>query len=238
MEAAGVEPLEPYPGTGVPWRSRCRKCGHEVFPQHDNVRAGNGPCRYCAPNAPVDVAAAIAVMMRAQAEPLAPFPGVDSPWACRCLRCDRKIAPRYKSVRGGNGACRHCAAYGLDRSQPAVVYVMAHRQYGAVKVGIASVGSDRITRHQRQGWQLFRSLAAATGDHAWKIEQEVLRRLRQDLGLSHYLTRAHMPKGGWTETFDADAVPILRMWQLIKSAAERLREDSTMTTHAEGRQAL
>ena len=47
MRAAGLEPLEDYPGASKPWRLRCLKCGKEVTPLFSNVRNGSG-CKYCA----------------------------------------------------------------------------------------------------------------------------------------------------------------------------------------------
>ena len=46
MEAAGLEPLEPYPGADVPWRCRCRSCGSDVAPRYNGVRQGRG-CQVC-----------------------------------------------------------------------------------------------------------------------------------------------------------------------------------------------
>ena len=49
MAAAGLEPLEPYPGyNDVPWRCRCLSCDRVVSPRYANVRIGQGGCRYCA----------------------------------------------------------------------------------------------------------------------------------------------------------------------------------------------
>lgn len=47
MRAAGLTPLDDYPGTSQPWRSRCEQCGREVTPRLAGVRQGRG-CRYCA----------------------------------------------------------------------------------------------------------------------------------------------------------------------------------------------
>lgn len=47
MRAAGAEPMEPYQGSGIPWRCRCLTCGHEITPRLGNVRSGNRPCKYC-----------------------------------------------------------------------------------------------------------------------------------------------------------------------------------------------
>lgn len=40
MRAAGLEPLEPYPGANVAWNSRCVKNAHQVAPTFTSVRVG------------------------------------------------------------------------------------------------------------------------------------------------------------------------------------------------------
>jgi hypothetical protein len=46
MLAAGMEPLEPYPGSTVRWRCRCVTCGSEITPSLTSVRGGPG-CIEC-----------------------------------------------------------------------------------------------------------------------------------------------------------------------------------------------
>ncbi|MCW2890416.1 MAG: hypothetical protein JWL58_7278 [Streptosporangiaceae bacterium] len=48
MRAAGLEPLDDYPGTNYKWRSRCMRCGCEVYPRLQKIRAGEGGCSTCA----------------------------------------------------------------------------------------------------------------------------------------------------------------------------------------------
>lgn len=48
MRAAGMEPLETYPGAmGSPWRSRCTTCGAEGSPRPNNLSNGAGGCKPC-----------------------------------------------------------------------------------------------------------------------------------------------------------------------------------------------
>ncbi|MBD0675794.1 hypothetical protein BU198_35160 [Streptomyces sp. CBMA156] len=48
MRAAGLEPLEPYPGVTIrPWRCRCGGCGSVVTPNLRNVRRTGKGCRPC-----------------------------------------------------------------------------------------------------------------------------------------------------------------------------------------------
>jgi hypothetical protein len=49
MRAAGLEPVEPWPGTvRTPWACRCLTCGAQVTPRLSAIRAGNPGCRACA----------------------------------------------------------------------------------------------------------------------------------------------------------------------------------------------
>lgn len=47
MRAAGLEPLEPYPTSQVPWRCQCMKCETVVFPTYTSIQQGGG-CWGCA----------------------------------------------------------------------------------------------------------------------------------------------------------------------------------------------
>jgi hypothetical protein len=114
MRAAGLEPLEPHPGSSKPWRCRCDGCGKEVSPQHHNVQRGQGGCRFCAPNAALDPDEAKATMREHGLEPLDLYPGACKPWRCRCLTCEREVRPLYSSIQQGQGGCRFCARQAVD----------------------------------------------------------------------------------------------------------------------------
>lgn len=107
MQNSGLEPLEPYPGANEPWKCRCLTCGKEVTPSRSGIRRGRG-CRHCAGNVRVEPDVAVAEMLAARLEPLELYPGSNEPWRCRCLICDKEVAPRLATVRIGNG-CRFCA---------------------------------------------------------------------------------------------------------------------------------
>lgn len=48
MRAAGLEPLEDYPGSGVPWLCLCTSCGKEVSPRYKGIKGGQSGCLSCA----------------------------------------------------------------------------------------------------------------------------------------------------------------------------------------------
>ncbi|MFJ9008881.1 hypothetical protein [Streptomyces canus] len=121
MIAAGLEPLEPYPGRGAPWRCRCKRCEREVRPTYGTVKGGGG-CLYCGREAGaakrrIDADYAAGVMRTAGLEPLEAFPSDRSPWRCRCLARGHEVAPHFGTVQAavkkeGKDAvgCRMCVA--------------------------------------------------------------------------------------------------------------------------------
>ena len=48
MRQSKFEPLEPYPGSLMPWRCRCMVCGRQPTPTYTGVKSGNR-CGYCFP---------------------------------------------------------------------------------------------------------------------------------------------------------------------------------------------
>ena len=54
------------------------------------------------------------MMLAANLKPLEPYSGVDKPWKCKCLNCDREVSPRYASVRNGKNGCAYCAGNKVD----------------------------------------------------------------------------------------------------------------------------
>lgn len=47
MKAAGVQPLEPYPGLRIPWKVKCLSCGRESTPMYASIAKGQGGCFRC-----------------------------------------------------------------------------------------------------------------------------------------------------------------------------------------------
>ena len=109
VRAAGVEPLDDYPGTMKPWRCRCLKCGREVTPTLGSIRSGRSGCKYCAGNSPVEPKVAVAEMRAAGLEPLEDFESTKAPWQCRCLKCGKGVTPTLGSIRSRQGGCIYCS---------------------------------------------------------------------------------------------------------------------------------
>lgn len=132
MRAAGLEPLETYPGADTVWLCRCDECGSEVSPTYGSVRDGHG-CRYCAAQhrgyrRRLDHEVAVEIMRAAELEPLEDYRTAIDPWRCQCSRCHTVLVSlSYNKLQSGRGCpvCRQ-SVFGFDRTGPGVVYVLEH----------------------------------------------------------------------------------------------------------------
>ncbi len=108
MKKLGAIPLEPYSSSKKPWLCRCMKCKKEITPTFGNVKNnGTNPCVYCSKKK-VDPADAIAVMNKAGLEPLAPYPGSNTKWKCRHIKCGEIVYPMLSWIVAGQGGCQKC----------------------------------------------------------------------------------------------------------------------------------
>ena len=119
MRAAGLEPLDDYPGSNAPWRCRCLTCNKEVFPRLGGIRSGQGGCKYCsvvrgARKLRGDAGEAVADMRAAGLEPLEQYQGRHTPWRCQCLTCGKEVSPMLGSIRSGRGGCKYCTRRVVD----------------------------------------------------------------------------------------------------------------------------
>lgn len=108
MKKSGALPLEPYPGSKKPWLCRCMKCKKEITPSFGNVKSnGTNPCAYCSKKKihPDD---AIALMKKAGLEPLVPYPGSNTKWKCKHIKCGEVVYPMHSWIVAGQGGCQKC----------------------------------------------------------------------------------------------------------------------------------
>ena len=114
MRAAGCEPIEPYPGTHVPWKSRCMKCDSAIAPRLSGIKSGQGGCPKCgvASRAKTRMhtpAQAKKIALKKKLSPLEPYKGSSKKWKCKCMRCGKITNPYFASIRDGLYGCSWCA---------------------------------------------------------------------------------------------------------------------------------
>jgi len=106
-------PQVPYPGTArAPWKCRCNVCKEIIYPNRNNVMSGQGACKYCAPNTPVDPVKAVALMRAHGFRTLVDFPGANNAWLSQCIAASHLVAPRYGNVRIRHDGCQFCKRCG------------------------------------------------------------------------------------------------------------------------------
>lgn len=223
MQSKGLEPLEPYARSDGQWKCRCIRCLKIVKPSYSSVRSGQSGCAYCAKKR-VDPDDANALFLENNLKPLVPFKTTDTKWKSECLKCHRTVFPTHHMVAQRSGGCKYCASLGMDFTQPAYIYLITHEEFGAHKIGISGeyATENRILDHAKQGWKLYKRKTIESADTTYEIEQEVLRWLREDLGLPAYLSLENMPQRGWTETVDADSIDLPTIWAKVEELSRRI----------------
>lgn len=203
MVANGVQPLAAYPGASEPWPCTCLNCFREITPTYGNVSKGHTPCVYCARKR-IDPKVAFDVSLTRRLKPLEEFPGAVAPWRVKCLKCGRHTSTTWTIINAkktGSG-CSSCTSYGFKPAVPTFLYLIEHETKDAYKVGIANLGSGRMKKHRRNGWQINRLYRFEHGSDAYALEQEIVRWLRRDLLIPPAFTRGD----GWTETMPRTSI--------------------------------
>jgi hypothetical protein len=113
MRDAGLEPLEPYPGSNIKWKCKHLNCGEIVYPMHSWIVAGSGGCLKCGyvktkEKQIFSDEEARKLFLKNGLDPQIPYPGAGKPWKSRCKKCSQIVSPTYNSIKSGTG-CGVCA---------------------------------------------------------------------------------------------------------------------------------
>jgi len=125
LATAGHKPLEPYPGSNVPWRTIHEPCGRECTPRLAGIRDGEGGCGYCVGKIR-DEDSASEIMKAAGFEPLEPFRSSKSYWRCVHLLCGNEIRTKFNTVQQGKGGCTFCSPTAKIAEEDAVKFFLSN----------------------------------------------------------------------------------------------------------------
>ena len=116
MQARGARPIEPFPGTQLPWKCLCLTCNEVSSPRYnDVVNKGTGVCsktcrsRKIAAKLLRDGAEACAIMLEWGWDPLVDYPGAGKGWPSRCIHCGVIKSKKLAHVQKGRAGCTNCA---------------------------------------------------------------------------------------------------------------------------------
>jgi hypothetical protein len=110
-----LQPLVPYPGTAVPWKSIHLICGSEIKPRYGHIKAGRKGCPVCAGVVPISQKRAFAFFRSNGLEPQEKFKGPHHPWKSIHKKCGRVVTPQWASVQQGGGGCAYCSGNKIDK---------------------------------------------------------------------------------------------------------------------------
>jgi hypothetical protein len=232
MKEAGASPVEPYYRAKSPWKCYCDICGNSITPTLSSVISGHTACGICAERQP-NFARINKVMEKRNLKPLEPYKNALTAWKCLCLTCNNIVYPRFNNVSMNNGGCGFCATKGLILSKESYLYLITNPGLGAHKVGIGNKQNekknDRIYGRRgfvSQGWEVCRIWNFENGAIATKLETEVFRKLRKEMGIPVFLSKEDVKvTGGHSETVDAESISLPQLQREIANAIRRLGID-------------
>lgn len=220
MTKNGLKPMTPYKGANEPWKCICIKCKKEVSSSYASVRDGKG-CKYCAGNF-IDSKDAEKNMINWGYKPSEPFRGTHRNWKSVHIACGNLVSPKYAQIQQGFGGCRHCAEWGFQYDRQSYLYLITHKQLKAHKIGIGNVAkklkADRLHRLSLEGWKLFKKWDFDEGKKALKVEQQVLKVLRDEMKLPIFLTKKQIKNEGYSETINSGAITLSKLEKIINNA--------------------
>ncbi len=97
-----------------------------------------------------------------------------------------------------------------------LLYILYSPIHKAIKIGISDVSGRRLASHRTKGWILIKYWAFPERDQARHIESLVVQTLTKKHG--HFLDKAEMPQGGYTETFDASKITRKGLIRMVNKA--------------------
>lgn len=132
----------------------------------------------------------------------------------RIQKRNRAYYHAHKDEASARARARHKATYkpvgprGSELSAlPHTLYIITNRELGACKVGVGIVDrGDRLRKHTSRGWDAIKTIHFETGAEARAAERGALAALEAAGYVRGYVGPEEMPHGGYTETFEMDAL--------------------------------
>ena len=110
MKKRGFKTLEPFPGAIVLWKVQCLTCKKKFETYFHSLKTTKG-CKFCGGRA-LDLKDVSIVLKKLKLKPEEEFPGANTPWKLRCLRCNRVVTPTSAHLTRKDrnvGGCSYCS---------------------------------------------------------------------------------------------------------------------------------
>jgi hypothetical protein len=123
--------------------------------------------------------------------------------------------------------CPACADFGFTTTSPGLLYFLTNDSLGASKIGITNLKTKslRVAQFQKSGWKIIRTWEDNNGLVILNLETKMLQWIRKERGIPPFLSRSDMGRqGGWSETFDRDALDESQLIQKIELEMKRIKD--------------
>lgn len=172
MRKAGYEPMEPYPGSSIPWKSRCLKCDSIISPRFGGIQSGQGGCIKCGINSRAKSRTttqeqATKVAFKKKLKPLEPYQGSNKKWKCKCLNCGKISSPHYKAIRDGKYGCLWCAKKIVDPAGARQVMLKAKLEPLVAYPGSNKAWLCKCIKCNREVTPTYGSIRSGQGGCRW-----------------------------------------------------------------------
>lgn len=212
ITAAGMRsliPLVPQPW-GAPLNVECLACGAAQAESPHGLSEGTRlswlPCQRCNAKRFALTEAAVAERLeRVGMRLLSRWTGDRAAHLrAECQRCGLARSLSWQALASGSPPCLRCDSVALDPAEPHRVYLIAFRHLGVYKVGITHTVHDRRLRdHEEAGGQVLATVTVPDRPGALTVERHVLSDYLPRAAIA--LPQAVLPRGGYTECWDAYA---------------------------------
>jgi len=165
----------------APWKSQCLKCMKIVSPSYNKVKLRGHQCGYCAGTL-VDPKDAVELMKISGFKPQVSYPGSNSPWESRCIKCKKVTSPTYSNVKKGIG-CKFCSKRAVDSVD--VIAAMTRRGFTTLEPypGATKAWLVRCNKCQREFKTVYHSSKTRSGcgfcANVMVDENDIMERLKE-----------------------------------------------------------
>jgi hypothetical protein len=145
-------------------------------------------------------------------DPSGVFAGSDKKKIFKCPE-GHKYETKLQSRLQGHG-CPTCSASGFKKDKQGWIYLLEHKQYEYLQIGITNNPDKRLKNHFAQDWELLDLLGPITGTRAARIERQILDALKTkgaEFEISHVMNKF----AGFSECWSKLSFPAQRIEELM-----------------------
>jgi len=224
-QAVGWDPSTCMAGSNEKRRWRCEE-GHEWDAIVNSRTAGNN-CAVCSGRTLLtgfNDLATIRPDLVAEADgwdPSTVVSGSKKKLLWRCAEGHQWAATVASRTRHQASGCPTCGNYGFSADLPGYLYLIAHEEWGLLKVGVSNVPDRRIGLHVTRGWRLVDQIGPFPGSKVYALEREILKGL-QTKPVSP--PPKHLGRfDGYTEAWRAGSLPVSSVAELLDAVVHGRR---------------